>query len=147
MSMMVANKIPRSSGEKNALLEKVRRLAEADSKKLEERKEDIKELYHNEMEGWKMMLEGKSHISVDERMKEIQARAFQLRAVQEAERKLYIKDCYDRQWRAKLLHDWTLSDDIQPIPGGKGGGGGGKAMTNGGSWCEMQTKGKDSRQD
>mmetsp|Transcript_21062 Transcript_21062/g.43029 ORF Transcript_21062/g.43029 Transcript_21062/m.43029 type:complete len:460 (+) Transcript_21062:427-1806(+) len=118
--------------EKNRILEKAKKLAEADAKDLEKRREDIQQLYQREMQGWREVLEKKSHKSTEQRMDEIRNKAFRLRDAREAERKVYIKDCYDRQWRAssdearqaeskamteRLLHDrFILTDDRKDSP-------------------------------
>ena len=117
--------------EKNRILEKAKKLAEADAKELEKRRGEIQQLYHREMEGWRDMLEKKYHKSTEQRMDELRVKAFRLRDAREAERKVYIKDCYDRQWRAssdearqaeskatteRLLHDRFSSDDRKATP-------------------------------
>lgn len=83
----------------NDLAMRVSRLQQKDSKEIERRREALKALYDHEMKIWQEEIEMSREIPIEERMRNIKERAMHLKERREKENMMFIKECYDRQWR------------------------------------------------
>lgn len=66
---------------------------------LNERKQELQSLYNNDMSQWKQTLHSSLEVSPADRMEQIRKRAFELKAKREEERQVFVKECYEQQWR------------------------------------------------
>ena len=66
---------------------------------LQQRKNELQSLYGGEMSHWKETLKSSLEVTPEERMERIRTRAYDLNAKREAERKEFVEECYERQWR------------------------------------------------
>ena len=75
---------------------------------LGKRRQRITDLYQREMEEWKEMIVKSQEITPEERMEQIREKAYRLKAKREHDRGVYVKQCYDRQWR-------DASDEVRTL--------------------------------
>ena len=74
-------------------------LLKEDDDELKKRQEELQKLYGGEMDKWKSRLKNKLEVTQEQRIEHIRKRAYTLKSKREAERKNFVKECYQRQWR------------------------------------------------
>lgn len=81
--------------EANAITQK---LLQQKQDELKERKQEMKSLHENEMNGWKKTLQTSLEVTQEQRMEEIKERAYELKTQREADRQAFVGKCYERQF-------------------------------------------------
>ena len=71
-----------------------------DTQKLKDRQKAMAELYAADMKEWKHQVQEKNTVTTEQQMHEIREKALRLRDAREKDRRQYIEECYERQWRA-----------------------------------------------
>jgi len=89
---------------------RAKKLAEEEADDLSDRREALKALYKQEMADWKVMLANQAE-TLEERKERIRARAHLLKDQREAERQRFVKEMYDKQWRAACDDARTLDSN------------------------------------
>mmetsp|Transcript_15781 Transcript_15781/g.23440 ORF Transcript_15781/g.23440 Transcript_15781/m.23440 type:complete len:479 (+) Transcript_15781:278-1714(+) len=103
--------------EKKELIDRANKLTDNDEKILSNRRNKICQLYQREMAEWKEMVVESQEISMEGHMEQIREKAFRLKAKREAERRSFVKECYERQWRdgcdeARILDSRAIMDKL-----------------------------------
>jgi hypothetical protein len=81
--------------EANAITQK---LLQQKQDELKERKQEMKSLHENEMNGWKKTLQTSLEVTQEQRMEEIKERAYELKTQREADRQAFVGKCYERHF-------------------------------------------------
>jgi len=101
---------------KKTVENRARQLANEDADDVGERRAAMQRLYESEMNGWKVMLANQEE-TLDERKERIRERAYLLKNQRESERKNFVKEMYDKQWRdacddARSLDSQAIMDKL-----------------------------------
>lgn len=79
----------------------------------QKRRENLKELYEEEMNRWRLAIIESQSESMEVRMEKIRKKAYQLKDARETEREAYVADCYNRQWRDACDEARTLDSKVR----------------------------------
>lgn len=85
--------------EQNKLNNITQQLLQQDEDELNQRKSSLKSLYNGEMSEWKETLQSSLEVTQEDRIEQIRSRALFFKEKRETERKSYVNECYERQWR------------------------------------------------
>lgn len=85
--------------EKNDVMSRTKKKIEDDAKKLDERQNQMKEMYERDAFELQKELEESTNISIEDRMKAIREKATRLQEKRAKEKEEFVNACYNRQWR------------------------------------------------
>jgi len=85
--------------EKQNVFNRTKDIAEKENSDLERRRAKLSELYQNEMNEWRNKLKLSRTFSEESRIQGLQERALKLKENRELKQRVFVKSCYDRQWK------------------------------------------------